>query len=275
VLYPAMRRLTAKATAETLRRHSLDRASEPAFAFRDRAHNTFYDWHTHPNHQLIFALDGATQIETAQARYLLPVGRAAWIPAGIRHRTLVSDTDGTSLYFAPASVAGGDRVRILLADSLMREMVLYAMRWPRGASERSPLAKNFFQTLSLLCTQWLESELPLALPSASHPGLARAMDHVLGNLADVSQPGMLKIAGMSERSFRRHMMTETGMTWQAWLAQARILHAVTLLTQGRRVTDVAAAVGYQSLSAFAKAFAQMTGETPIVFRRRSIAAAER
>lgn len=271
MLYSAMRRLTAKATAETLRQHGLDRPSEPVFAFRDPARNTFYDWHTHPNHQLIFALDGATQIETGQARYLLPVGRAAWIPAGVRHRTLVSDADGTSLYFAPGSVAGGDRVRILLANALMREMVLYAMRWPRGASERDPLAKSFFHILSLFCAQWLEDELPLALPSANHAGLARAMDHALSNLAAVSQADVLKTSGMSERSFRRHILAETGMTWQSWLIQARILQAMALLTEGRRVTDVAAAVGYESLSAFAKAFAQLTGETPIAFRRRSLA----
>ncbi|HEY4077892.1 MAG TPA: helix-turn-helix transcriptional regulator [Rhizomicrobium sp.] len=258
-----------------MRKHGLDRPSEPAFAFRDRARNTFYDWHTHPNHQLIFALDGATQIETGLARYLLPVGRAAWIPAGVRHRTLVSDADGTSLYFAPDSVAGGDRVRILLADPLMREMVLYAMRWPRGEGERNPLAKSFFQTLSLFCAHWLKDELPLALPSANHAGLARAMDHALDNLADVSQGDVLKTAGMSERSFRRHILAETGMTWQAWLAQARILQAMALLTQGRRVTDVAAAVGYDSLSAFAKTFSQLTGETPIAFRRRSADAIKR
>jgi len=44
-----------------------------------------------------------------------------------------------------------------------------------------------------------------------------------------------------------------------------------LLAQGRRVTDVAAQVGYRSLSAFAKAFAQLSGETPALYRRRTAA----
>ncbi len=61
---------------------------------------------------------------------------------------------------------------------------------------------------------------------------------------------------MSERSFRRHFAEETGMGWQAWLAQARILTAMTALAAGDRVTNVAADTGYASLSAFAKAFAR-------------------
>jgi hypothetical protein len=98
MLLPAMRRLDARQTKETLRRHGLEAKGAPAFAFRDRARQTFYDWHAHSNHQLIFALEGPTQIETEAARYFLPVGRAAWIPAGVRHRTLITDADGTSLF---------------------------------------------------------------------------------------------------------------------------------------------------------------------------------
>jgi methylphosphotriester-DNA--protein-cysteine methyltransferase len=63
------------------------------------------------------------------------------------------------------------------------------------------------------------------------------------------------------------------MTWQAWLCQARIMEAASQLTAGGRVTDVAADVGYSSLSAFAKAFRQFAGESPTTFRRRSAGAA--
>ena len=267
-----MRRLNAKETKDTLRRHGLDATRAPAFAFRDSARQTFYDWHSHPNHQLIFALEGPTQIETGTARYLLPLGRAAWIPAGVRHRTLITDADGTSLFFARRAVADKSaRVRILAADPLMREMVVHAMRWPQGAKD--PVAASFLRTLALLCSRWLESELPLSLPGTRHPALARAMDDALMRLDRATQARALKAAGMSERSFRRAFLSETGMTWQAWLTQARILNAMSLLGEGRRVTDVAAMVGYRSLSAFAKSFAQLTGETPILYRQRAVVAA--
>ena len=150
----------------------------------------------------------------------------------------------------------------------MREMILHATRWPLGASEVDPVAASFLHTLALLCSEWLAAELPLYLPGAVHRSIVRAMDYASADLAGASQAGATAAAGMSERSFRRLFVKETGMGWQAWIGQARILMAMGLLIEGRRVTDVAADVGYASLSAFAHAFAKLAGEPPANFRQR-------
>jgi AraC-like DNA-binding protein len=264
-----MRSLSSEETRDALQAYGLDRPAGIGFGFLDRARNTFYDWHTHDYHQLIHAIDAPTQIETARGRYVLPTGRAAWIPAGTRHRTLVSETIGASLYFSPGIVTdSSQRVRVLVASPLMREMIVHATRWPLGASENDPLAASFLHTLALMCGEWLDAELPLFLPGAAHPAIVRAMDYAAADLAGATQAGAVAAAATSERSFRRLFGKETGMGWQAWLGQARIMMAMGLLTEGRRVTDVAADVGYASLSAFAAAFAKLVGETPMSFRQR-------
>jgi AraC-like DNA-binding protein len=264
-----MRRLDEQETTATLRDYRLDRPRGPGFAFRDQARNTFYDWHSHEYHQLLYAVGATTQIETERARYLLPAGRAAWIPAGVSHRTLITDTEGASLYFAPQTVRDTEgRVRILVASPVMREMILHALRWPLGASDTDPVACSFFGTLGLMCSQWLESELPLCLPTARHRAIKRAMDIAAGDPGGASLDGALAVASLSERTFRRIFTRETGMTWQAWLTQARILEAAGQLTRGGRITNVAAEVGYASLSAFARAFRELMGESPAEFRRR-------
>lgn len=228
-----MRRLSEEETTATLGSYGLDRPRRPGFAFRDRAQSIFYDWHAHEYHQLIYALAGTTQIESECARYLLPTGRAAWIPAGVRHRTLMSHIDGASIYFAPdTDTDEPNRVRIIVATPIMREMILHALRWPLGASEADPVAASFFRTLALMSKEWLESELPLSLPGAIHPGIVRAMDYALGNPGAATQAGALSAASLSERTFRRVFLRETGMGWQTWLGQARILAAVALLTEG-------------------------------------------
>ncbi|MCL2429356.1 MAG: helix-turn-helix domain-containing protein, partial [Alphaproteobacteria bacterium] len=122
---------------------------------------------------------------------------------------------------------------------------------------------------ALMCGEWLESELPLSLPSAAHPGIARAMDYAAADPGTASLAGALSTAAMTERTFRRLFLRETGMGWQTWLAQARLMEAMCRLAAGARVTDTAADVGYASISAFAKAFAQLTGEAPSAFRRRA------
>jgi AraC-like DNA-binding protein len=265
-----MRILNQAETRAAIRALDLDAPSGSGFAFSNRARDTFYDWHAHDYHQLLYAIAGATQLETTDARFLLPPLRAAWIPAGVRHRTLVSDVDGASLYFAPASVpAAGDRVRILVATPVMREMILHALRWPRDVSEADPVAQSFFATLALMCGEWLESELPLRLPRADHPAIARAMDYAAADPGAATQAGAVAAAGLSERTFRRLFARQAGMTWQAWLGQARMMAAMGRLADGARVTDVAADVGFASLSAFAKAFVQLTGETPTDYRRRA------
>lgn len=269
-----MQTLDSLETKNALHAYGLDRPSGVGFAFVDTARDVFYDWHTHDYHQLLCATGGPVQIETGRARHILPQSRSAWIPARTPHRSLI--TGGVaSLYFSPDTVGDDTRhVRILIANPLMQEMFLHAVRWPLGASENDPLADSFLRTVALLCGEWLESELPLFLPSAKHPSIRRAMDYALADLSTVSLSEAVAIAAQSERTFRRLFARETGMTWQAWLTQARIHMAMGLLVDGRRVSDVAADVGYSSLSAFAKAFIQIVGEGPAHFRRRHLANAD-
>ena len=101
------------------------------------------------------------------------------------------------------------------------------------------------------------------------------MDYATANLADATQAGAIAAAAMSERSFRRTFDQDVGIGWQAWPGQARILMAMGLLSEQRRVTDVAAEVGFASLSAFAKAFAKLAREPPGAFRSRQLSRPDR
>jgi AraC-like DNA-binding protein/quercetin dioxygenase-like cupin family protein len=265
----AMRALTGEETQEAIRSHGLDRPTGVGFSFLDAIPDQLYDWHVHAYHQLLYAADGTALIETEDGRSVVPRARAGWIPAGTRHRSLQTGAEAASIFFAPETVADmSSRVRILIADPLMREMILFATRWEKGASETDPLAASFLTTLSLLCGRWLESELPLFLPTSTHPAIRRAMDYVTADPATATQRGAADVALMSERTFRRVFSREAGQGWQAWLTQARILKAMSLLVDGHRVTSVAAEVGYNSISAFAKVFATLVGEAPAQFRQR-------
>lgn len=263
-----MQTLDANATRNALHAYGLDRPAGVGFAFVDRARDLLYDWHAHDYHQLLYATGGPAQLETDRGLHILPQGRAIWIPAETRHRTLISG-GVASLYFSTDGFGDDARnVRILTANPLLQEMILHALRWPLGASEIDPLADSFLRTLALLCGEWLESELPLCLPTAKHVSIRRAIDYALTDLASASLSEAVATAALSERTFRRLFTRDTGLTWQAWLARARIRTAMALLIQGERVSDVAIDVGYSSLSAFAKAFAQIAGEGPAQFRQR-------
>ena len=75
--------------------------------------------------------------------------------------------------------------------------------------------------------------------------------------------------GTSERSLRRAFVAETAMSWRQYLLESRLLHAMALLAQPEpNVLAVATAVGFDSMSGFARAFRRYTGETPLGYRQR-------
>jgi AraC-like DNA-binding protein len=57
------------------------------------------------------------------------------------------------------------------------------------------------------------------------------------------------------------------VTWRAWVRQARLTRAMELLGEGGAVGEVADAVGFESPSAFTRAFKELTGELPSGFGR--------
>ena len=89
-------------------------------------------WHVHDVHQIEYAIGGVVEVETAAGHYLLPPQQAAWIPAGLQHQATMNPSVKTlAVMFDPAVIPdGGDRARILAVSPLLREMLLYALRWP-------------------------------------------------------------------------------------------------------------------------------------------------
>jgi methylphosphotriester-DNA--protein-cysteine methyltransferase len=63
---------------------------------------------------------------------------------------------------------------------------------------------------------------------------------------------------------------DAGMSFGRWRQQARLFAALEMLAQKKSVTEVAIAVGYDSVSAFIEMFRTMLGTTPqTYFRGRS------
>jgi AraC-like DNA-binding protein len=228
------------------------------------------DWHSHDLHQIEYAFEGVAEVETDSAHYLLPPQQAVWIPAGLTHRTTLKRVRSVAVFFDPAMVEGAnDRVRILAATPLIREMIVYAARWPIARPVSDQVADAFFDALALLVVDWLAHEAPLCLPTSSDPTLQAVMDYTNANLAHVTIADVCATVGISDRSLRRQFGAAAGMTWRQYLLQSRLMRAMALLTEpGRTVIDVATAVGFDSVSAFTRAFVRLTSETPTAYRRR-------
>jgi AraC-like DNA-binding protein/mannose-6-phosphate isomerase-like protein (cupin superfamily) len=249
------------------------RAGSPvrAGAWPEDALELVTPWHTHELHQLLYAFEGVAQVETEDARHLLPPQQAAWIPAGLPHQTTLRHVRSVAVFFEPAMVAArGDRVRVLSAAAPVREMIVYAMRWPIDRPASDPTADAFFAALALLATEWLDAvEAPLCLPTSRAPTIRAVMAYTQDHLAEVTASAVSGATGLSERSLRRQFPAATGMSWQQYRTTSRVLRAMTILAEGdRSVLDAATEVGFDSLSGFNRAFKRLTGEQPGQYRRR-------
>ncbi len=225
-------------------------------------------WHHHDMHQLQYAFEGAIEVEDGARRHLLPRTLAAWIPAGVAHRTSIHRVRSGCVLFAPDMVPNaGGRVRIVMVSPLMREMVIGAMRWQIGAP-LDAVGDAYFQALALLSREWIEREAPLSLPSSDDPALRAAMEHTRTQLATASIASASAAANLSERSLRRRFQTGTGMSWEDYRRRARLLVAVERIATTRApISNIAFDLGYENQSAFAKAFRSLLGINPSEFRR--------
>lgn len=267
-----VKQLTKKETREQLEVLGIETSSLESFAFFDQADNIRYDWHSHSRHQLLYAFSGTLRVEAENGIFLLPPQRAVWLPAGVLHRTTLHKVRSGSVFLAPSLVPTGiARVRIISVAPIVREMVRYALRWPATRSPDDQLANFWFRTMGLLCAEWIKEEMPFHLPAARSDQIALALEYTLHNLESANVAAAAKSAALSERHFRRRFAMETGIAWRLFLYQARMLRAMELLVAAdAAITDVAYAVGYNSLSAFAKSFTSFAGQTPSRFRQLGV-----
>jgi AraC-like DNA-binding protein len=228
-------------------------------------------WHSHEVHQIEYAIGGVVEVETASAHYLLPPQQAAWIPAGLEHQaTMNPDVRTVAVMFDRGLLAdSGDRARILAVSPLIREMMIYALRWPIDRPEGDEVSDSFFRTLANLVSETLDHEAPLSLPTSEHPIVAAAMAYTKDHLESVTAAEVARAVSVSERTLRRLFQDTLGLSWRTYLLHARMLRAMALLAgPAQSVQETSSAVGFDSLSSFTRAFTQFCGETPSTYRKR-------
>lgn len=105
----------------------------------------------------------------------------------------------------------------------------------------------------------------MELPLPRDPRIARSLP-----VAEQLPPELGELAarsGLSERTISRLMQRDTGMGYQAWRQQWRLMRAMELLLLGHRVAHVALELGFSAESPFIAFFRSMAATTPAAFQR--------
>lgn len=218
--------------------------------------------HEHWRGQLIYATSGSLQVISATGTWIVPPERAVWMPPGMEHAVkAVTQARARFLYLDPVVFNHlPDSVTVIHMTSLMRECLLSFLTLPRLYDEQGSAP----HLLAIMVNELRKVPvMPLHLPEPESPRLREATAELVANLA--APPKLTRLAGhagLSVRSFERHFLRETGLTWRKWVSQARLMEAISQLSNGVRVGDVAHALGYEGSSAFVAMFKKATGHTP-------------
>lgn len=216
--------------------------------------------HRHQMGQMLFTRQGCIRLTLNDGALLclLPPTRAAWIPGGVTHRAEMQNiVDYRSVWFArahypqlPAAPA------ILNVTPLLRELLERISASPWETEWQLEPARY----LAALCVAEIgaaaHEPMMLALPRD------KRLRHLNGSRLPPLLQQLATQCGAGEKTISRLFRRETGMSYQQWRQQWRLMKAVELLACGQRITDVAQALAFASDSAFIYFFRSQTGVTP-------------
>lgn len=214
--------------------------------------------HWHHMGQLLFSQRGCMRITLNESICLLPPARIAWIPPKVVHRVQVTGVAGyRSVYLDNQRNPGlSPHLEVLSASSLLREVLEriaiadFATQWESG-----PSANILAVCLDEIRHAQREPTL-LPLPKDRRLRQLAGMEEVppLNELA--------RYSGASEKTISRIFRKETGLSYQQWRQQWRLIKAIELLAEGYGLSDIAGKLEFSSDSAFSTFFKNMTGSSP-------------
>jgi AraC-like DNA-binding protein len=220
--------------------------------------------HQHDWHQLLYARAGAMTVHAGRLSWMIPPGKAVFIPAGCSHSIRMwGSVKMRSLAF-PTRFANPafevDECRVLSVTPLLSELILRIVSMPALDSRVFTHQRLLGVLLDEMSVAPVE---PLMLPLPADSRALAIAQHVLRCPCDDEGLDLLsRRYGAGRRTAERLFRTETGMSFGLWRQKVRMLDSVRLLSEGKSVTDAAFDTGYTSVSAFIAAFKSTFGCTP-------------
>ncbi|UTH75013.1 helix-turn-helix domain-containing protein [Chromobacterium sp. IIBBL 290-4] len=231
-----------------------------------------FDDHVHARGQFAYAARGVMSVFTAAGNWVVPAGRAVWLPAGLPHGMRMSGQVEMWNVFVSAAGARraglGGRCQVVavspLLEKLLEAAALLPARYPDGGRDGG-LMNLLLHELAAM------PGLPLNAPLPKHPRLAALCRSLLAEPSlEVGIEQMAERAAMSRRTFTRLFQRECGMGFALWRQQACLLAAIARLDEGLPVSRIAADLGYGSVSAFSAAFRRALGAAPTQFAAKAL-----
>ena len=224
--------------------------------------------HSHPRAQLIHTVSGVMTVTSRQGSWVVPAGRAVWMPPREDHGIRIAgDVFMRTLFVREDARPDLPRgCEVIEVSAFLREALIAATRIPL---DYAPGGRDERVMELILDEINAAPRLHLHVAMPRDPRLARLCERLI---ADPSAPVRLEELAaeihVSGRTLARLFHRELGMSFGAWLRRARLLLSLPRLAAGAPVLQVALEHGYDSPSAFAAMFRRTLGVSPTAYLQR-------
>lgn len=218
-----------------------------------------------PRGVLFLLSEGLVAVQTARGRVIAGPRSIGWMPPHETHAVQsFGPTAGVGLFLARRCCAElPEQPAQFEATALAALLMQRTLEWAPGEvlnESQRRILQVLLDELGQAGTQslqlpWPRDERLLAVARAvlANPASGRRLDQ------------WARFADISARTLSRRFVEETGMSFGQWRQWARLTQALEWLATGQAVKHVALSLGYDSVSAFIKAFRLALGTTPAAY----------
>lgn len=222
--------------------------------------------HQHKKGQLLFAPKGCMSFALDNSMVILPPTKAVWIPPLTQHRAMMTNVVAyRSLYFDDKTFECPNDIVMIEVNELLKAIIDKMARWEWDTPKNE--MKN---TTALFWEEFYAAQRhSFQLPLPTNHRFKKFREQLMQDAFVV--PSLTSVAdfiGASTKTVTRLFKAETGMSYQDWKLQWRLLKAIELLSRNMQVNDVSHWLGFSSDSAFIAFFKKQTGQTPLSFMKK-------
>jgi AraC-like DNA-binding protein/mannose-6-phosphate isomerase-like protein (cupin superfamily) len=221
--------------------------------------------HSHPCAQLIHALSGVMTVTSREGNWIVPTGRAVWMPPREAHAIRIAGNVVMRTIFVRDGARSSlpQTCEVIEVSAFLREAIVTATRIPL---DYAPGGRD--ERVMELILDEIEAapRLHLHVAMPHDPRLAQLCERLIADPSlSMTLDELAAEIHVSGRTLARLFHRELGMSFGEWLRRTRLLLSLPRLAAGASVLQVALEHGYESPSAYAAMFRRTLGVSPTTY----------
>ena len=225
--------------------------------------------HTHPRAQILSCDRGTMEVVTQDNVWIVNSTQSIWLASYDKHQVYFPNHVNVTSAFIDQSRIGSLPQRSFAFSS--SDFLNSLLEKVTSFSNLEKFTDQQLRVVEVLLDE-LSGLTPTSafLPMSKDPRVRKVTSVLMNQLGSKqSIKHYAELACVSPRTLSRLFRSELGMSFTKWRIRMKLTEAVRLLNDGKNVTEVSFALGYEEVSSFIDTFKKHFQTTPSNYLKRS------